>query len=60
MPRKKKITGVQTRLQGETKFGGPPAPLDLSEPPTYRQLIQYMYSLKNSGKDEDEIVTKVS
>ena len=47
MPRKKKITGVQTRLQGETKFGGPPAPLDLTEPPTYRQLIQYMYSLKN-------------
>ena len=59
MPRKKKETDVKTRGQGEAKFGGLPGPLDLTEPPTNRQLIQYMYFLQNCGKEENEVISKV-
>ena len=60
MPRKKKETGVKTRGQGEAKFGGLPGPLDLTEPPTNRQVIQYRYFLQNCGKEENEVISKVA
>ena len=59
MPRKKKETGVKTRGQGEAKFGGLPGPLDLTEPPTNRQVIQYMYFLQNCGKRRMKLFPKL-
>ena len=38
-----KNTGVSTRSKGAIKFSGVPSPLDTTEPPTCRQIIQYSY-----------------
>ena len=43
-----KNTGVSTRNKGAIKFSGLPSPLDKTEPPTLRQIIQYSYFLMNT------------
>ena len=43
-----KNTGVSTRCKGSIKFSGLPSPLDKTEPPTCRQIIQYSYFLMNT------------
>ena len=43
-----KNTGVSTRSKGAIKFSGLPSPLDKTEPPTCRQIIQYSYFLMNT------------
>lgn len=40
-----------TRRDCERKFGGQPSPLNITEPPTTRQIIQYGYFLQNSVPD---------
>lgn len=45
---------VLTRCGGEKFFGGQPSPLNETEPPTHRQVIQYSYFLKNSYPDMKE------
>lgn len=39
---------VPTRSASAKHFGGQPSPLNETEPPTLRQIIQYSYFLKNS------------
>jgi len=46
--RGKKRSLVLTRQSGAKKFCGQPSPLDSTEPPTLRQIIQYNYFLENS------------
>ena len=46
MGRKRKPT--LTRGDCGTRFGGQPSPLNVTEPPTTRQIIQYGYFLQNS------------
>ena len=46
MGRKRK--NIATRSIHEKKFCGMPSPLEKTEPPTTRQVIQYSYFLKNS------------
>ena len=43
-----KNTGVSTRSKGTIKFLGLSSPLDKTEPPTCRQIIQYSYFLMNT------------
>ena len=43
-----KNTGVSTQSKGAIKFSGLPSPLDKTEPPTCRQIIQYRYFLMNT------------
>ena len=43
-----KYTGVSTRSKSVIKFLGLSSPLDKSEPPTCRQIIQYSYFLMNT------------
>ena len=43
-----KNTGVSTLSKGAIKFSGLPSPLNKTEPPTLRQIIQYSYFLKNT------------
>ena len=50
MGRKRKSTSV-TRKQSSKIFCGNPSPLNKTEPPTLRQLIQYSYFLRNSQPD---------
>ena len=50
MGRKRK-SSVLTRSDSADKFGGQPSPLDRTEPPTLRQVIQYSYFLQNSHPD---------
>ena len=62
MGRKKKCSLI-TRTESAKKFGGNPSPLDKTEPPTLRQVIQYSYFLQNSHpqlKDSDisKIISK--
>ena len=38
-----KNTGVSTQSKGAIKFSGLPSPLDKTEPPTCRQIIQYSF-----------------
>jgi len=42
------MVGKRTRSASSTHFGGPPSPLNKTEPPTFRQIIQYSYFLKNT------------
>ena len=37
-----------TLLSGAKQFCGQPKPLDRTEPPTLRQIIQYSYYVENS------------
>ena len=59
MGRKKNSAGFYRRFHGETKYCGLPPPLDLTNPPTYRRVIQYIYFLINGGKDKDKIIGAV-
>lgn len=43
-----KRTVLSTRSVTATKFGGPPYLLDKTEPPFFRQIIQYSYFLKST------------
>ena len=43
-----KNTGVSTQSKGAIKFSGLSSPLDKTEPPTCRQIIQYSYVLMNT------------
>jgi hypothetical protein len=43
-----------TRRSSGKYFGGQPSPLDITEPPTNRQVIQYSYFIKNSCPDIKE------
>ena len=43
-----KNTGVSTQSKGAIKFSGLPSPLDKTEPPTLRQIIQNSYFLMNT------------
>jgi len=49
MGRKRKA--AVTRNDSARKFCGQPSPLDRTEPPTTRQVIQYSYFLQNSQPD---------
>ncbi|KAK6178315.1 hypothetical protein SNE40_013114 [Patella caerulea] len=44
----KKRKSTVTRQESAKKFCGLPTPLDKTEPPTLRQVIQYSYFVKNS------------
>ena len=46
--RGKSSSSCVTRLSGAKKFCGQPNPLDETEPPTLRQIIQYSYYVKNN------------
>ena len=46
--RGKSSSSSLTRLSGAKKFCGQPKPLDGTEPPTLRQIIQYSYYVENS------------
>ena len=43
-----------TRSINARKFAGPPAELDKTEPPIYRQIIQYIYFLLNTHPESNE------
>lgn len=60
---RKRNSALVTRSDSAKKFGGNPSPLDKTEPPTLRQVIQYSYFLQNSHphlKDYDisKIISK--
>ena len=44
---------VSTPSDSTSKSGGQPSPLDKTERPTLRQVIQYSYFPKNSHPDYD-------
>ena len=44
--RKRKLAAL-TRRSSAKKFGGPPSLLNETEPPTFRQIIQYSYYIQN-------------
>ena len=44
-------TTKRTRSVEAKKFGGPPSPLPETEPPIYRQIIQYSYYIQNTNPD---------
>lgn len=48
---KKRKSTVLTRTESSKKFCGQPSPLNTTEPPTLRQVIQYSYFVKNSNPD---------
>ena len=57
---KKRKSIVLTRTESRKKFCGQPSPLDTTEPPTLRQVIQYSYFLKNGNPDiKDYDISKV-
>ena len=41
-------SALSTRSKNVMKFSGPPSPLNKTEPPIYRQIIQYSYYLINT------------
>ena len=51
----KRRTTICTRSNDARKFSGPPALLDKTEPPIFRQVIQYSYFLLNSYPDLTEL-----
>ena len=62
MGRKRK-SSVLTRTEIGKKFCGKASPLDTTEPPTMRQIIQYSYYVKNSNPelknyDISKLITK--
>ena len=59
MNRKRKPT-VLTRSDSGKKFGGQPSPLNETDPPCLRQVIQYSYFLQNSHPDlKDYDIAKI-
>src|SRR5881296_1009553 len=57
---KKRKSVVLTRSDSAKKFCGQPSPLDKTESPTLRQVIQYSYFLLNSHPDlKDYDIAKI-
>lgn len=61
MSRKRK-SSVMTGSDSAKKFCGKPSPLDKTEPPTLRQIIQYSYFFKNAhpGTKEYDIAKLIA